>query len=231
MSSRRIFLKQGVTLAVAGISYKLAPSAAIVADETSSFSLPPLPYAYDALEPFIDKATMELHHDKHHRAYVNNLNKALQHSSAGVVSLEEILMNVSKYDMVIRNNAGGHYNHSRFWEWMKPGGGGAPAGKLADAINSAFGGFDEFKKLFSEAALKHFGSGWAWLVENEGKLQIGSTANQDNPIMDISPFKGKPLLGLDVWEHAYYLKYQNKRIDYINNWWNTLNWDKVASMM
>lgn len=171
---------------------------------------------------------MQIHHDKHHQAYVDNLNKALKEGNITNVTLEALCKDASKYTPAIRNNAGGHYNHSLFWILMKQGGGGAPAGALSDAINSNFNSLDEFKSKFTDAAKGRFGSGWAWLVVNNGKLQIGSTPNQDNPLMDVSDLKGTPILGLDVWEHAYYLKYQNKRPDYITSWWNVVNWDEVS---
>ncbi|MGE5845857.1 MAG: superoxide dismutase, partial [Ignavibacteria bacterium] len=191
----------------------------------AKFELPSLPYSYDALEPYIDKQTMEIHHTKHHNAYVTNLNKAIETTDAQNKSLEDILKSVSKYPAAVRNNGGGHYNHSLFWKLMKKGGGGFPKGDLEKAINSAFGSFEAFKKQFSDAAAGRFGSGWAWLVFNDGKLTVTSTPNQDNPLMDVTEVKGKPVLGLDVWEHAYYLKYQNRRPEYIENWWNTINWD------
>ena len=195
-----------------------------------AFELPALPYAHDALEPVIDTMTMEIHHDKHHDAYVTNLNKALESAPdmAGQ-SIEEILGHLDHLPETIRtavrNNGGGHANHTLFWQIMGPGKGGAPTGALADAINGAFGGFDKFKELFAAAGVTRFGSGWAWLVRTkENKLEVYSTANQDSPLME-----GKrPLLGLDVWEHAYYLKYQNRRPDYITAWWNVVNWDAVA---
>ncbi|NWF87902.1 MAG: superoxide dismutase [Ignavibacteriaceae bacterium] len=170
------------------------------------FELPALPYAYDALEPYIDKMTMEIHHTKHHNAYVTNLNKAVDGTELAEKSIEELMANISKYPMPVRNNGGGHWNHSFFWKLMK-GGGGNPSGELASAINSTFGSLDEMKKKFNEAALGRFGSGWAWLVYSGGKLIISSTPNQDNPLMDIADVQGTPVLGLDVWEHAYYLKY------------------------
>lgn len=194
----------------------------------SAFELPKLPYEYDALEPFIDKATMEIHHTKHHNAYVTNLNNAI----AGKTefegkSLEEIMSEISKYPVAVRNNGGGHYNHSLFWTIMKKGGGGEPSGELATAITDAFGSFDEFKKLFANAGTTRFGSGWAWLSVSGGKLVVSSTPNQDNPLMDVAEVKGTPILGLDVWEHAYYLKYQNRRPDYIEAFWNLVNWEEV----
>jgi len=196
----------------------------------SKFELPQLPYGYDALEPYIDKMTMEIHHDKHHNAYVTNLNKAVDGTELAGKSLEEMFSTISKLPVAVRNNGGGHWNHSLFWTVMKQNGGGNPTGKIADAINSAFGSFDEFKTKFSTAAATRFGSGWAWLLVQNGKLVVSSTPNQDNPLMDVAEVKGTPVLGLDVWEHAYYLKYQNKRPDYIANWWNVVNWDKVNEL-
>lgn len=195
-----------------------------------AFKLPELTYSYSALEPWIDAATMEIHHGKHHNAYVTNLNKALEGNPAMEWSLEKLMAEMSKFPAAVRNNGGGHYNHSLFWKVMGPQQGKGPTGELADAINSAFGSFDKFKEAFSTAGATRFGSGWAWLVKQDGKLAVGSTANQDNPLMDVSDFKGTPLLGLDVWEHAYYLKYQNKRPDYIAAWWNAVNWDEVTAL-
>jgi Fe-Mn family superoxide dismutase len=193
------------------------------------YELPHLPYTYDALEPFIDRATMEVHYTRHHVAYVNNLNKALEGMENVPYNIEDLLKNIKKanYSMVVRNNAGGHYNHSVFWKLMKARGGGVPSGKLSEAIITTYGSFEDFKTKFTEVASKIFGSGWAWLVVNNGKLEIGSTSNQDSPIMDSSDFKGHPVLCLDVWEHAYYLKHQNKRADYINAWWNVVNWNQA----
>ena len=193
-----------------------------------AFKLPELNYSYNALEPWIDATTMEIHHSRHHNAYVTNLNKALEGNPAADLSIEKLMTEISKYPAAVRNNGGGHYNHSLFWRIMGPKKGGTPAGELGDAINSTWGTFDKFKDSFSTAAATRFGSGWAWLVKKGGKLEIGSTPNQDNPMMDVSEFKGTPLLGLDVWEHAYYLKYQNKRPDYVAAWWNTVNWEEVA---
>ncbi len=194
-----------------------------------AFELPALPYATDALEPHIDKMTMEIHHGKHHQAYVDNLNKAVAGTDAEKLSIEDILKNISKYPMAVRNNGGGHYNHSLFWAILSPNGGGQPSGNLAQALNSAFGSFDELKKKMIEAGTTRFGSGWAWLsVSADGKLQVSSTPNQDNPLMDIAEVKGTPILGIDVWEHAYYLKYQNRRPEYLGVIWNVINWDAVA---
>lgn len=192
------------------------------------FELPALPYAYDALEPYIDKMTMEIHHTKHHNAYITNLNKAVEGTEMEGKSLEDLMANISKYPAAVRNNGGGHWNHSFFWTLMKKNGGGEPTGAFADAIKSAFGSFADFKTQFGNAGATRFGSGWAWLVKQNGKLVIGSTPNQDNPLMDVSELKGTPILGLDVWEHAYYLKYQNRRPEYIENWWNVVNWDEAA---
>ncbi|TKC57996.1 superoxide dismutase [Pedobacter hiemivivus] len=194
-----------------------------------AFELPALPYATDALEPHIDKLTMEIHHGKHHQAYVTNLNKALEGKPEATQSIEEIVKNISKFPAAVRNNGGGHYNHSLFWEVIGPNKGGEPKGDLADAINAAFGSFADFKTKFAEAGATRFGSGWAWLsVGADKKLVVSSTPNQDNPLMDIAEVKGTPILGMDVWEHAYYLHYQNRRPDYIAAFWNVVNWDAVA---
>lgn len=194
-----------------------------------AFELPALAYATDALEPHIDKMTMEIHHGKHHQAYVDNLNKALAGTDGEKQKIEDIMKNISKYPMAVRNNGGGHFNHTLYWSIMSPNGGGAPTGDLAKAIDAAFGSFDEFKKKFGEAGLTRFGSGWSWLsVGADGKVQVSSTPNQDNPLMDIAEIKGTPILGMDVWEHAYYLKYQNKRADYISAFWNVVNWTAVS---
>lgn len=195
-----------------------------------AFELPALPYATNALEPNIDQATMEIHHGKHHNAYVTNLNNAIKGTDAESLSIEEICKNISKYTPAIRNNGGGHYNHSLFWTILGPNAGGAPTGDLAAAIDKAFGSFDAFKEQFAAAGVTRFGSGWAWLIVANGELKITSTPNQDNPLMDIAEVKGTPILGLDVWEHAYYLKYQNRRPDYIAAFWNAVNWSKVASL-
>jgi Fe-Mn family superoxide dismutase len=232
--SRRDFLKKSALIAAAGAAVSIIPGSAEGALHAFSaqdeFTLPPLAYAYDALEPHIDRMTMEIHHSKHHQAYVNNLNKAINEGSLETGTLDQLVAGISKYPMAVRNNGGGHWNHSFFWQLMRPGGGGAPTGKVAEAINQSFGSFDELKKQINEAGLKRFGSGWAWLVKNnDGKLVVGSTPNQDNPLMDVSDFKGTPILAIDVWEHAYYLKYQNKRADYLQAWWNVINWEKIAA--
>jgi len=190
-------------------------------------TLPALPYGYDALEPHIDTQTMQIHHGKHHQAYVDNLNKALAGTDGENKSLEELMANISAYPMPVRNNGGGHYNHSLFWSILGPGG-SVPSGKLADAINATFGSLDGLKEKMNTAGTTRFGSGWAWLVEVDGTLVVCSTPNQDNPLMDIAEVKGTPILGIDVWEHAYYLKYQNKRPDYLNAIWNVINWSEVG---
>jgi Fe-Mn family superoxide dismutase len=199
--------------------------------------LPPLPYPKDALEPHIDALTMEIHHGRHHKAYVDNLNKALAgHADLEAKSLEALLANLASVPEnirgAVRNNGGGHWNHTFFWKIMAPNAGGAPTGALADAIKAAFGSFDEFKAKFEAAGLGRFGSGWAWLLVNQGKLEIASTPNQDNPLMGkaIAGCEGRPILGVDVWEHAYYLKYQNRRADYLKAWWNVVNWVEVARL-
>jgi len=243
MSTRREFFKKGVLAGVGIIllnksfSKENNSEKELGIPEDNMFSLPVLPYGYDALEPFIDKQTMEIHHTKHHQSYVDKLNKALTEAKVSGVFLDDLCKNIFKYPIAVRNNAGGHYNHSMFWKGMIPNAGSvlAPSstnetsGKLGDAIKSTFDSFSNFKTKFSETAMKVFGSGWTWLVINkDGKLEIGSTPNQDNPLMDVSEFKGNPILGLDVWEHAYYLKYQNKRADYISNWWNIVNWNEAS---
>ncbi|HSN10121.1 MAG: superoxide dismutase [Bacteroidota bacterium] len=193
-----------------------------------AFTLPPLPYDYNALEPNIDEQTMHIHHDKHHQGYVDNLNKAVAGTDNENKTLEELVKNAGSLSTAIRNNGGGHWNHSFFWEILSPNGGGQPEGKLADAINEAFGSFDEMKEKFNAAGAGRFGSGWAWLGVADGKLTICSTPNQDNPLMDIAECKCTPVLGCDVWEHAYYLKYQNRRAEYLKNFWNLVNWKKAS---
>jgi len=199
-----------------------------------SYTLPELPYAYDALEPHIDAQTMEIHHTKHHQAYVDKVNAAIEGTGLEINSIENLIADLSAVPeakrTAVRNNGGGHANHSLFWTLMEPGAGGTPSGDLAAAIDSDLGGFDAFKESFASAAANRFGSGWAWLVVKDGKLAVGSTANQDSPLMgeEIAGISGSPILGLDVWEHAYYLKYQNRRPEYIAAFWNVVNWDQVA---
>ena len=195
-----------------------------------AFVLDPLPYANDALEPHFDALTMEIHHDRHHNAYVTNLNAAVAGTELEGKSLEELLASISTLSPAVRNNGGGHFNHNLFWNILSPNGGGAPVGALAEAINAKFGSFDEFKAEFKKAAISRFGSGWAWLIVTpDKKLAVTSTANQDNPLMDIAEVKGIPVLGIDVWEHAYYLKYQNRRADYLSAFWSVVSWNKVAA--
>ena len=194
-----------------------------------AFQLPDLPYGYGDLEKSIDAQTMELHHTKHHNTYVTKLNDAIKDTEWDDKSIDEIIANISKLPTAVRNNGGGHFNHDMFWKMMSPNGGGKPSGALADDIASSFGSFDDFVEKFNNAALTRFGSGWAWLiVDGSGKLQVTSTPNQDNPAMDIAEVKGSPILGLDVWEHAYYLRYQNRRPDYVNAFWDVVNWDEVV---
>jgi len=196
-----------------------------------AFTLPALPYAFEALEPHIDSATMKIHHGKHHQAYVDNLNKAIAGTEHENKTIEQLVASAGSISPAVRNNGGGHWNHSFFWESLAPGAGGAPSGKLADAVNAAFGSFDTFKEKFSAAGMTRFGSGWAWLIVKDGKLEVSSTPNQDNPLMDVADIKGKPILGCDVWEHAYYLHYQNRRADYLAAFWNVVNWNKVSERL
>ncbi len=195
-----------------------------------AFTLPALPYDYDALEPHIDKETMHIHHGKHHQAYVDNLNKAIAGTENENKSLEELVKQAGTISPAVRNNGGGHWNHSFFWEILSPNGGGKPEGKLAQAIDDSFGSFEAMQEKFNGAGAGRFGSGWAWLISNDGKLSISSTPNQDNPLMDVAEASGTPVLGCDVWEHAYYLKYQNKRADYLKAFWNVVNWKKVSEL-
>ncbi len=192
-----------------------------------AFTLPQLPFAHDALEPYIDVLTMQIHHGKHHQAYVDNLNKAIAGTEHENKSIEELVKNAGSISPAVRNNGGGHWNHSFFWELLAPAGGEGPSGNLAEAINSTFGSLDELKTKMNTAGTTRFGSGWAWLIVKDGKLEVTSTPNQDNPLMEIAEVKGTPILGIDVWEHAYYLKYQNKRPDYLTAIWNVINWKKV----
>jgi superoxide dismutase, Fe-Mn family len=238
--TRRRFLgntaKAGIAItsfsAVPGIlsaNHGINPASGIFSPDNTGFNQEPLPYPYNALEPAIDAQTMEIHYSKHAAAYAKNLKEAADAEQIDTNKpLEDVLKNVSKYSAKVRNNGGGHYNHELFWKSMRASGESKPSGKLLSAIESAFGNFDDFKAKFSESAKNRFGSGWAWLlVTTDKKLSIGSTPNQDNPLMDVSDLKGYPLFGLDVWEHAYYLKYQNRRPEYIENWWKVVNWDFV----
>lgn len=192
-----------------------------------SHTLPSLPYAHSALEPYIDVQTMEIHHGKHHQAYVDNLNKAIEGTDAADLSLDELIRNISKYPAAVRNNGGGHFNHSLFWTVLSPEAKEGPEGELATAINESFGSLDELKEKINNAGATRFGSGWAWLIVKDGKLEVCSTTNQDNPLMDVAEVQGTPIFGIDVWEHAYYLKYQNKRPDYLKAIWSVVNWEEV----
>lgn len=234
--NKRTFVKNMAVLATAIIAAPaiLAEANPSMLDlrgvqDSAAFTLPDLPYAFDALEPYFDKMTMEIHHDRHHKAYVTRLNEAVKGTKAEGLSLEKLQASISKFSDAIRNNGGGHYNHSLFWQLLSPQGGGQPQGESGKAIVSTFGNVDEFKKQFAKAGTDRFGSGWAWLCLNsKGKLEISSTPNQDNPLMDLKGITaGTPLLALDVWEHAYYLKYYNKRADYIAAFWNVVNWAEV----
>jgi Fe-Mn family superoxide dismutase len=193
------------------------------------FTLAPLPYAHEALEPHIDALTMQIHHGKHHQAYVDNLNKAIAGTPHENKSIEQLVKEAGSISPAVRNNGGGHWNHTFFWESLAPQAGGEPSGKLGDAIQATFGSYTSFQEKFAAAGMTRFGSGWAWLIVKEGKLEICSTPNQDNPLMDIAETKGTPLLGVDVWEHAYYLKYQNRRADYLTAFWNVINWSAIAA--
>jgi Fe-Mn family superoxide dismutase len=219
-----------LTLGAPSLLHAEEAPAVVTTAPTAPFTLPALPYAYDALEPAIDAETMQIHHGRHHKAYVDNLNVALAASPAhSGLTLTELLQRAGTLSPAVRNNGGGHYNHTLFWTLLAPvGRGGAPSAELSDAIARDFGSLDAFKAAFSTAATSRFGSGWAWLVvQEDGKLAITSTANQDNPLMDVAEVKGKPVLAVDVWEHAYYLKYQNRRADYLNAWWTVVNWNEV----
>jgi superoxide dismutase, Fe-Mn family len=233
-TTRRQFIETTTRATVLGtlVSPLVATGASVVneAPQSVEFGQSKLPYEYAALEPYIDAKTMEIHYTKHHAAYVKNVNEAINAEKISHKNEKEFFSKVSSMSDKLRNNGGGAWNHNFFWRIMKPNG-GKPAGKVADALNASFGSFDKFKEQFTQAAMGRFGSGWAWLVSNGGKLTIGSTPNQDNPLMDNSTLKGTPVLGLDVWEHAYYLKYQNKRNEYIENWWNVVNWDEVAKLL
>jgi len=229
-NSRRKFigntLKAGVLVSAVGLDYTTASA---TENQTTLFKQTPLAYSYNALEPHIDAMTMEIHYSKHASAYTKNLNDAAAAELKGrTISIEELFKNISTYSAKLRNNGGGHYNHELFWKCMQPNASTLAQGKLSDAIQSSFNSYENFKNKLSEAAMSRFGSGWAWLYIDDKKiLQIGSTPNQDNPLMDLSPIKGTPLLGLDIWEHAYYLKYQNRRAEYVSNWFNLINWKFV----
>lgn len=228
--NRRKFVKDSLASVAIAAPFIMQPSS-LFAETPSSialdFSQVKLPYAYNALEPSIDAMTMEIHYTKHHAAYIKNVNEAIAADKITFATEKEFFANASKLSSKARNNGGGAWNHNFFWQVMKPGA-GAPIGKVADAIAGSFGSIDKFKEQFTQAAMTRFGSGWAWLVKDGSTLKIGSTPNQDNPMMDVSDLNGTPLLALDVWEHAYYLKYQNKRNEYVANWWNVVNWDEVA---
>lgn len=237
-TTRREFVQQALkvsTLTALGAPLAFKASTASASTHPSApalkFSQVALPYAYAALEPSIDAMTMEIHYTKHHTAYIKNVNEAIEAEKISAANEKEFFAGVSKLSAKARNNGGGAWNHNFFWENLRAPGDGTPSGKVAEAVNSAFGSFEKFKEQFTQAAMTRFGSGWAWLVSDGSKLKVGSTANQDNPLMDVSELKGTPLLALDVWEHAYYLKYQNKRNEYVANWWNVVNWDTVAKRM
>ncbi len=229
MTTRRKFIRNS-TLIAAATTLPGAGKTLWAAGAKDSFNLPPLAYKFDALEPYIDRKTMEIHHGKHHAGYVRKLNAALAESDPegpDMSTLEEILSHAAELPVAVRNNAGGHWNHTLFWKVMKPGGGGAPTGTVARMIDASFGSFENMYTAFNDAALSRFGSGWAWLVVRKGMLSVASTPNQDNPLMPDAGVKGTPVLGIDVWEHAYYLKYQNRRAEYVKAWWNLVNWEEV----
>lgn len=240
-TSRREFIQKSIkAAALSAVSTPIVAKAAqgtvsrtsrIQPTSAYEFSQIKLPYAYTALEPAIDAQTMEIHYSKHHAAYVKNVNEAIVAEKSTLNTELDYFTNASKLSAKIRNNAGGVWNHNFFWMMMRPASSGEMSSKVTDAINGSFGSMEKFKEQFTQAALSRFGSGWAWLVLDQGKLKIGSTPNQDNPLMDVSDLKGKPVLGLDVWEHAYYLKYQNKRNEYIANWWSVVNWDEVGKLL
>ncbi len=231
---RRKFIKDSLklSLGLAAASSAMKPLSVFAGTEDKAdafqFSQVALPYSYDALSPYIDALTMEIHYTKHHTTYIKNVNEAIAAEHLTFKNATDFFAGASKLSAKARNNGGGAWNHNFFWQIMKPGSSAEPTGKLADAINGTFGSSAKFKELFTQAAIGRFGSGWAWLVDDHGTLRIGSTPNQDNPLMDIADVKGTPILGLDVWEHAYYLKYQNKRNEYIAAWWNTVNWEAAA---
>lgn len=244
-SNRRTFVKTSIKAGIAssiGLPVFISAACSSKSNESETedleifssglvFAQAKLPYGLNALEPYIDAATMDIHYNKHHAAYVKNSNDAIAEEKIAATSEKEFLNNISNYSTKARNNGGGAWNHNFFWQSMQAGNNSMPDGAVLEAINNTFGSLDAFKEQFTQAAMTRFGSGWAWLVDNDGALEIGSTPNQDNPLMDISELKGKPLLALDVWEHAYYLKYQNKRNEYIANWWNVVNWNEVAKLL
>ncbi len=239
-TTRRKFLESGLkatAIATIGVPFVMSSKANGATPNNGSgplqFSQVPLPYDYNALEPYIDAQTMEIHYTKHHTAYIKNVNDAITAEGIKFENEKDFFANINKLSVKARNNGGGAWNHNFFWQVMKANGGATPSGKILEAINASFGSFDKFKEQFTQAAMTRFGSGWAWLVSDNGKLNIGSTANQDNPLMKLgaSDLKGTPLLALDVWEHAYYLKYQNKRNEYVAGWWNVVNWDEVAKRL
>lgn len=234
--NRRKFVKESLATSLAIAAPFITKTNGLFAMENLitpaiQFSQIPLPYANNALEPYIDSMTMEIHYGKHHAAYIKNVNDAIAAENISFATEQEFFSNTSKLSAKARNNGGGAWNHNFFWQVMRPGSGAPPSGKVADAIQGTFGSVDKFKELFTQAAMTRFGSGWAWLVKDGNTLKVGSTPNQDNPMMDISELKGTPVLALDVWEHAYYLKYQNKRNEYVANWWNVVNWDEVAKRL
>jgi superoxide dismutase, Fe-Mn family len=230
ITRRKFLADSSKTAVVATLGSTFISSFAEASQAPLVFSQVPLPYAFQALEPFIDTQTMEIHYTKHHAAYIKNVNDEIMAAKISASTEHEFFAMTSKLSAKARNNGGGAWNHNFFWQCMKPGS-SSPTGKISDAIHGAFGSFDAFKEQFGKAAIGQFGSGWAWLVKDGNKLAIGSTPNQDNPLMDVSTLKGTPLLALDVWEHAYYLKYQNKRADYITAWWNVVNWEAVANRL
>jgi Fe-Mn family superoxide dismutase len=233
--NKRDFLKKSALLTAGGVALSSIPGNTMASKmmkrrrkEGKEYVLPELEYPFDGLEPHIDAMTVEIHHDKHHAAYTKNFNAAVQEAGIADVPIRDVFMNISKYPMAVRNNGGGYYNHKLYWKCLSPKGGGVPSGTLLKAIEADFGSFESFREKLSKAAATQFGSGWAWLVYSDGKLVISSTPNQDNPLMDIAEVKGEPLLTIDVWEHAYYLKYQNRRADYITAIWNVINWNWVT---
>ena len=224
---KRTFLKTGLLLGTGAFIAGPSLAGKVISGSDSEFIQDPLDYGYNALEPYIDAQTMELHYSKHHAGYTKNFNAAVKAEGLEGMKLKEIFRNISKYTPTLRNNGGGFYNHNLFWKVMSPDSGGEPSGKLSEQITKDFGSYGSFKEAFTKAASTVFGSGWAWLILQDGKLKVTQTPNQDNPLMDVAAEKGKPLLAIDVWEHAYYLKYQNRRPEYIENFWKVVNWGEV----